>query len=134
MALDQGVKPTKEAFLQGHWKNLHRLWVWLMIGADVENGSWAILGARSGLFKTMCTDWDYVNVRDFEYLNNLWKDEFADIDDPISSCLDYGSNLINQLEVPIARVPLNVEQSQFFKTVYQNPSRNATQQFVIDPE
>jgi len=45
MALDRGVKPTKEEFLNGHWKNLHRLWIWLMVGADVKNGSWAILGA-----------------------------------------------------------------------------------------
>tara|TARA_B110000240_G_C13474505_1_gene442392 strand:- start:87 stop:998 length:912 start_codon:yes stop_codon:yes gene_type:complete len=134
MALDQGVKPTKEAFLQGHWKNLHRLWVWLMIGADIENGDWAVLGARAGLYKTMCTDWDYVNVRDFEYLNTLWKEEFEEMVDPVSSSLEYGSNLINDLKVPIARVPLNAEQSKFFKTVYQNPSRNSQQQFVIDPE
>ena len=55
MALDQGVKPTKEAFLQGHWKNLHRLWVWLMIGSDIENGDWAVLGARAGLYKMITT-------------------------------------------------------------------------------
>ncbi len=134
MALDQGVKPTKEAFLQGHWKNLHRLWVWLMIGSDIVNGDWAVLGARAGLYKTMCTDWDYVNVRDFEYLNTLWKEEFEEMIEPVSASLEYGSNLINDLEVPIARVPLNAEQSKFFKTVYQNPSRNSLQQFVIDPE
>ena len=40
--------------------------------ADVKNGNWAILGAREGLHMTMLTDWDYVNVRDFEYLNELW--------------------------------------------------------------
>ena len=38
-----------------------------MVGTDVENGLWAIHGARQGLYKTMCTDWDYVQVRDFEY-------------------------------------------------------------------
>ena len=32
MALDRGVNPPKEEFLNGHWKNLHRLWIWLMIG------------------------------------------------------------------------------------------------------
>ena len=26
------------------------------------------------------------------------------------------------------------DQSKFFKTVYQNPSRNSNEQFVIDPE
>ena len=74
MALDQGVKPTLKKFKQNHWKNLHRLYIWLMVGTDVENGLWAIHGARQGLYKTMCTDWDYVQVRDFEYLNNLWQE------------------------------------------------------------
>ena len=136
MALDQGVKPTKEAFLEGHWKNLHRLWVWLMIGSDIENGKWAIYGAREGLYKTMCTDWDFVNVRDFEYLNSMWEEVETKVsmDGLQESIEEYGSKLINELEVPIARVPLDAEQSKFFKTVYQNPSRNAKQQFVIDPE
>ena len=136
MSLDRGVKPTKEDFLQGHWKNLHRLWVWLMIGSDVINGDWAILGARHGLYQTMCTDWDYVNVRDFEYLNKLWTDKFeTKVYDPVGLSLEYGSKLIAHFEnLPIARDPLNAEQSKFFKTVYQNPSRNSRQQFVIDPE
>ena len=72
MALDRGVKVSYDEFKKNHWKNLHRLYIWLMIGADVENGLWAIYGAREGLYKTMCTDWDYINVRDFEYLNNMW--------------------------------------------------------------
>ena len=42
---------------------------------DVENGIWALYGAREGAYKTMCTNWDYVNVRDFETLNNMWKDK-----------------------------------------------------------
>ena len=42
---------------------------------DVDNGLWAIYGAREGLVKTMLTDWDFVNVRDFKYLNDLWKEK-----------------------------------------------------------
>jgi hypothetical protein len=34
---------------------------------------------------------------------------------------NYGSDLINQLEIPIAIQPFNEEQSEFFKTVYQGP-------------
>ena len=34
---------------------------------DVKNGNWAILGAREGLNMTLLSDWDYVQVRDFEY-------------------------------------------------------------------
>ena len=135
MALDQGVKPTKEEFLKGHWKNLHRLWIWLMVGADVKNGDWAMLGARAGLYKTMCTDWDYVQVRDFEYLNTLWQDEFVDFKDHRvydESCR-YTNLLAQELNIPIDD-PLAPGQSKFFKTVYQNPSRNPKQQFIIDPE
>ena len=134
MALDSGAKPTKEQLLKGHWKNLHRLWIWLMVGADVENGDWAILGARAGLFMTMCTEWDYVQVRDFEYLNDLWKTSFAAIEDIEHETGTYGIKLINELEIPIAETPLGAQQSKFFKEVYQNPSRNPKQQFVIDPE
>ena len=131
MALDRGVRTSKEDFLKGHWKNLHRLWIWLMVGSDVKNGDWAILGAREGLVMTMLSDWDYVNVRDFEYLNNLWagRDEMPD-DVLHSEIYNLGTQLINNLEVPIAIQPLNPEQSTFFKTVYQNPSRNNTQQFI----
>jgi len=136
MALDQGVKPTSvEKFLNGHWKNLHRLWIWLMIGADVDNGLWAIYGARQGLYKTMLTDWDYVNVRDFEYLNDMWEQDVSHIKpmylhDEVS---DLGEKLMQELRVPIAVDPLDPNQSKFFKLVYQNPSRNSNQQF-IDPE
>lgn len=127
MSLNRGVKPSsKEEFLKLHWKNLHRLYVWLMIGNDVENGEWAIYGARQGLVKTMLSDWDYVNVRDFEYLNNLWETEVSQLVLGVSldeTTEDLGETIINQIGLPIAATPLNTQQSKFFKTVYQNPSR-----------
>ena len=134
MALDQGAKPTKEEFLRGHWKNLHRLWIWLMIGSDVENGLWAIYGARQGLYKTMCTDWDFVNVRDFEYLNSMWQHEKEKEDSLLIQIQALGNNLKDELNIPIDANPLLPDQSKFFKTVYQNPSRNPKQQYIIDPE
>ena len=132
MALDRGIKPSKQQFLNGHWKNLHRLWIWLMVGADVENGNWAIYGAREGLYKTMCTDWDYVNVRDFEYLNDIWKKNYSEItEDKLPyEIMGLGETLKHELDIPIATNPLDPEQSAFFKTVYQNPSRSSNQQFI----
>ena len=126
MALDQGVKPkTADGFLKLHWKNLHRLWIWLTVGADVDNGLWAIYGARLGLYKTMLTDWDYVNVRDFEYLNELWdytKTEVTE-DNLFENIQNLGKELISELQTPISATPLDYEQSKFFKKVYQNPAR-----------
>jgi len=125
MALDRGVKVTVEEFHKNHWKNLHRLYIWLMVGADVEYGKWAIYGAREGLYKTMCTDWDYINVRDFEYLNSMWEE----VEPKVSteglqdSIEELGSKLISKLDIPIAITPLGSKQSKFFKEVYQNPTR-----------
>jgi len=125
MALEQGSKPEKEDFLKGHWKNLNRLWIWLMVGSDVQHGIWAIYGARQGLYKTMCTDWDYVNVRDFEYLNNLWRElqeEYDAAAGVFEDAITYGHMLKQELDIPIDD-PLTPGQSIFFKTVYQNPGR-----------
>ena len=136
MALDRGIKPTKEDFINGHWKNLHMLYVWTMVGADVENGLWAIYGARKGLFLTMCTDWDYVNVRDFEYLNDYWNNTIETVSEEnlIEEIEELGGLLKHQLNIPIAENPLDGEQSKFFKTVYQTPTRRRSMQNAIDPE
>lgn len=123
MALDRGLRVTKQEFKTLHWKNLHRLYIWLMVGADVDNGLWAILGSRAGLYMTMCTEWDFVNIRDFEYLNNLWETSFSSIEDIDYEIETYGVKLINELDLPIAEIPLSAQQSKFFKTIYQNPMR-----------
>ena len=134
MALDQGIRPTLEAFKNNHWKNLHRLFIWLMVGADIENGDWAIMGAREGLYKTMCTNWDYIQVRDFKYLNQLWEDEYKSIAlaDLSMKIIDTGEKLIKEMDLPISVNALDAGQSRFFKTVYQNPARIS--KAVIDPE
>jgi len=130
MALDRGIRPTLENFRLNHWKNLHRLYVWLMVGADVENGDWAIYGAREGLYKTMCTDWDFVNVRDFEWLNEYWNSKDLNEDEIEDNTLSLGYSLIEELDLPIAAEPLNGNQSRFFKTVYINPDRSKGQNFL----
>ena len=125
MALDRGVKVTVEEFHKNHWKNLHRLYIWLMVGADVDHGEWAIYGAREGLYKTMCSDWDYVQVRDFDYLNNLWNESVSTItEENLEKETEVlGDKLIQHLDIPISVSPLNGSQSKFFKEVYQNPTR-----------
>lgn len=107
-----------------HWKNLERLMVWSHVGMDVENGIWAIYGARHGCYKTNLTDWDYQNVRDFEYLNNLWHSEVENKIDEIN-ILDkiqkLGDDITRHMDVPMGSVDATA--SKFFKLVYRNPSR-----------
>tara|TARA_B100001057_G_scaffold53610_5_gene47618 strand:+ start:6096 stop:9272 length:3177 start_codon:yes stop_codon:yes gene_type:complete len=123
MCLIEGIKPAKKELIGNHWKNLERLYVWCMAGADVTNGLWAIYGAREGLHKTMCTDWEYINVRDFEYLNDLWKNKVQDESDLLEAIEDYGERILADIELPIAVTPLDAQQSKFFKNTYRNPPR-----------
>ena len=131
LALDRGIKPSVAEFRNNHWRCLHWLYIWSMVGSDVNNGIWAILGAREGLHKTMLTDWDYVNVRDFEYLNDLWSSEFEGMDpEVIESRIKYlGQELSSKLDIPIGDY-LNSTQSKFFKTVYEHPARTDHQRFI----
>ena len=54
------------------WHNIHRLRMWSTVGSHEENGLYAILGARMGTWMTNCTDWTYIDVRDFEILRDMY--------------------------------------------------------------
>lgn len=74
MTLLDGVKvPSFEIKERIWWHNLHRLRIWSTVGMHEENGNYAILGARMGTWMANCTNWDYVNVRDFEVLKNIYE-------------------------------------------------------------
>jgi hypothetical protein len=136
MCLLEGVKPSIEEFNKIHWKNLHRLYIWCMTGQDVKNGIYAILGARQGLYKTMCTDWDFINVRDFAYLNTLWNDELAGIDEDSAADLaqQFGDKIKQQLDIPISSLPLSIDQSKFHKTTFTNSIRPKHPALATDKE
>lgn len=122
MSLDRGAKAKD--IKQVWWQNYHRLLIWMTVGADVKNGKWAIYGSRLGCYKTNCTDWDYINVRDFEYLTNYFKEEIEpkinedNIDEQISNL---GNSLRYELDIEVAELDAN--QSKFFKKVYLNSPR-----------
>jgi hypothetical protein len=133
LALDRGIRLPLDEFQKLHWRCLHLLYVWTTVGSDVDNGLWAIYGAREGLYKTMCTDWDYVNVRDFEWLNDYWNTKSLETIDLTLEIEKLGLKLRETLEINVPVVPLDSEQSVFFKSVYEPPVRNKRQR-IIDPE
>jgi len=96
MTLLDGVKvPPQEISKRIWWHNIHRLRMWSTVGAHTENGMWAILGARQGTYMTNCTDWDYVQVRDFDYLTQLFND--TSVDDIHDRIHYYGDEIKNTL-------------------------------------
>ena len=121
MSLDQGakIKDLKNVW----WQNYHRLLIWASVGTDVENGIWSIMGAREGCYKTMCTDWDYSQVRDFDWLTEYWNSshEQAEPEDMTKYINFLGKELKDKCGLEIAN--LDGAGSKFFKTVYQNTPR-----------
>tara|TARA_B110000503_G_C7113078_1_gene399074 strand:- start:83 stop:994 length:912 start_codon:yes stop_codon:yes gene_type:complete len=123
MTLNKGLKqeltnPKKQLGL----RNYRRLLMWCSVGADIDNGVWSILGARHGAYNTNCTDWDYVQVRDFEYLNNMFS-QWSDLD-PVYTSKRFGDELREKLHLPIADI--DVASSKFFREVFVNPARTNT--------
>jgi hypothetical protein len=124
MSLDQGAKIDNVRNVW--WQNYHRLLIWCSVGADVPNGMWSILGAREGCYLTNCTEWDYVQVRDFEYLNQLFENNSKGCNDNLLllRIQELGEILNSKLMLPMA--DLSEEQSKFFKEVWTNPPRTNT--------
>ena len=119
MSLEQGqrVKQLKDVW----WGNYKRLGIWMMVGADIDNGMWSILGARQGCYMTHFTDWDFINVRDFDYLNNYFTSNVAHLD-PLEESKRIGEIIKN--EIPLD-VPLTADQSKWFKTFDFNITRKS---------
>ena len=73
MTLLDGVRvPPQEIKERIWWHNIHRLRMWSTVGAHEENGLYAVYGARLGTWLANCTEWNYIEVRDFEILRGIW--------------------------------------------------------------
>jgi hypothetical protein len=121
MCLDQGRKPSVDEFKETvATRNLDNLTIWHNVGADVENGMWAIYGARLGTYMTMLTDWDHTHVQWFDNILDLWHLHVEK--DPTVNAKILGMKLQDKLGLPVEL--LNKEQSVFFKRHYKRDFRN----------
>ena len=117
MCLDRGRRPSLTEFEQRVVsRNYDHLCIWQSVGHDVENGDWAIYGARLGTYLTMLTEWDYTEVQDFDKLKTIWEN-FEHYPPK-----DLKEQLVNRLSLPI--VDLDKNQSKFFKHHYKSSHRN----------
>ena len=120
MCLDRGARPDMMEFERRvHNRNYDHLCIWQTVGADVENGSWAIYGARLGTYMTMIEGWNHRDVQDFDVLSRLWKSFSQDGPD---QCASVGETLRTRLGLPI--VDMDADASKFFKHHYKSQFRN----------
>ena len=121
MCLNNGKKPSVEDFkgdVPG--RNMNNLTIWHNVGTDVENGIWAIYGARLGTYMTMLTDWDPKEVQWFDNFLALWEEHKDKI--PTFEAERIAEALRDKLGLPMCT--LDVEQSKFFKRHYNADKYN----------
>ena len=121
MSLNRGLRPSIDEFKETvATRNLNNLTIWQNIGMDVENGEWAIMGARMGTYMTMLTDWDVHNVQWFDNYPAMW--DTVKNEDPLVLIKKYGDDLSTKLGLPMCMH--TAEQSKFFKRHYKADFRN----------
>jgi hypothetical protein len=146
MTLNAGDVVEKHQVKNVHHKNLQRLLVWQSVGADTQNGMWAMYGARLGTVMTNLRrdEWDWHMVRDFQWLNDYWATKIAPqfvqqtmLSADMTMCHNtgyqwdkaalaqatesLGIQCRDELDLVIA--DLDTQGSKFFKEVYVNPAR-----------
>ena len=121
MSLHRGAKPSVDDFkMNVASRNIDNMTIWHNVGADVENGMWAIYGARLGTYMTLLTDRNPQNVQWFDNYVTLWE-EHKDKDTEREATL-LGAALHDKLGLPMCT--LGKEQSKFFKRHYATDKHN----------
>ena len=113
MSTEKG-KPILAENFRSIWRsNLNILTTWCTIGADVDNGKYAMLGARMGCFYTAIEWNDIFKIRD---LDDMQKYSESVLPENIDAELTmFGNSLRQQLDLPIAEY--DEADSKFYRFV-----------------
>ena len=113
MSTEKG-KPIPAGNFKTIWKNnLRILSTWCSVGADVENGKYAMLGARMGCFYTVIEDNDIFKIRDLDDMQKYFDE--TTIENIDHELLMFGNSLRQQIDIPIAE--FNVTDSRFYRFI-----------------
>jgi hypothetical protein len=120
MSLNKGKKITPSDFMEVVQPiNMRTLLTWMSVGKDIDNGQWAILGARCGCYMAaLDSNYDVTLVSDLEFMSDKFSRMMSDIESDMQS---YGNSLRQRLGLPLA--DLDSAQSRFYKFC-QTPHKN----------
>ena len=141
MSTDQGTRVKPDEFKDKiWWQNYNRLQTWCNIGSDVENGLWAIYGARLGCHMTVLSDWETNLISDFDWFKSFFYDEVAvnfnenpdqkckysklewDNDQLYTGVCSLGRDLNDNINTMMLFDP-DPKMCEFFKKTFVNPRR-----------
>jgi hypothetical protein len=116
MSMNKGQPIDAVNFIKDIWpQNLKVLMTWMNVGADVENGNFAMFGARMGCYQTVIeTQAQNINISDLDGMREVLL-TYLDEDTIGPDLKTYGESLKQRLDIPIA--DYSKEDSRFFKFV-----------------
>ena len=95
MSLDQGKHISPQNFKRViHGINLRILTTWMTVGADVEYGKYAMLGARMGCYSTTVDSNEFIQIRNLDKMADLFAN--ALVKDKVDEDLEVYGNSIKQ--------------------------------------
>lgn len=122
MTLCDGIKvPSQEIKERIWWHNLHRLRLWSTVGSHEKNGIFSVLGARQGTYMANCTEWNFLDVRDFEALRSIYIREVEPLENNSDLIIDKIKQLGKQiqLELGLDWIYLDAVQSRYMLELYK---------------
>ena len=125
MSLDQGKHIPPQNFMRViHGSNLRILTTWMTVGADVEYGKYAMLGARMGCYSTSVDSNEWIQISNLDKMADLFAN--ALVEDKVDEDLEvYGNSIRQRLDIPCA--DFDEHQSKFFKFVMPHPINKGVQ-------
>lgn len=100
------------------WRNYDRLWNWMHVGSDIENGLYAIYGARYGVYQLLL-GMNHEHIQDFDYIEELYEGISHYIHEDVSKECNRLGNLI-RVKTNDQRIKdvLTIEQSKLYRDNY----------------
>ena len=124
MSLDEGKYVAPSEFREKIWyQNFTRLLIWANIGCEVENGIWAIYGARLGCKLVVLEQWNPNLIADYDWFKNFFDNTVFPKESTLKHDIDELGVILNERVHGMCLVTPDDMMSRFFKTTYVNPKR-----------
>jgi len=120
LSMEQGrVLAFDEWSTTMHAANYQRLLTWMTVGRDVEHGVWSIYGARLAVQLLQYDNFDFVNIRDYNWFNDFFDQHKSA--DPVKASKSIGKRISDGLDWVLP--DLDADQSSFTKQIQLHPNR-----------
>lgn len=109
-----------------HAANFQRLMTWMTIGQDVEHGAWSIYGTRLAVKMLQYDDFDFTNIRDYDWFKDFFNSHANA--NPVKASKALGKRISEGLGWDLPN--FDSEQSYFMKMLQLHPAKSLTYEDV----